>query len=99
VDRDNRIDPPFPKPDVPELGRHVWDWFFELHRAREYTDGHPKSISFAELKAWAELSGHAPTPENIKLLRLMDGQFLATYAEEMQLNRQRKKERDAYFGA
>lgn len=64
-----------PKP-VPALLAHIWVWFCELDRTRQRTsDGQPLSISYQEIKAWAELTGRTPSPFEVETIHALDATF------------------------
>ena len=58
-----------------ELG-HVWRWFAELNARRPRGEGdHP--ISYAEIDAWARLSGIQARPFEVAALLAVDNAFLS----------------------
>ena len=61
---------------VPEPGGLVWKWFIELSSTRTYHPAGPNAVSFAEIEAWARLSGWALQAHHIRLLRALDAAWL-----------------------
>lgn len=47
--------------NCPEPAEHVWRWFLELRRRRSGSGFGANPISYAELEAWARLSGTRPS--------------------------------------
>lgn len=64
-------------PDMPEEFAHVWLWFVELDEARTVSGFGASSISYVDIKAWAELTGRDPTPFEVRLLRRLDRRRLS----------------------
>ena len=63
-------------PPIPRAVAHVWEWFIELGNARTRTESGPGPISFLEIKAWADLTGNVPTPEETRLIKRLDVAYL-----------------------
>jgi hypothetical protein len=78
--------PPEP-PEVPQCAAHVWQWFHEVSSQRQTG---PESLSWSDLRAWAELSGSQPTPQEIGLLVAMDRAFVGA------VRKQQKEQADKY---
>jgi len=55
---------------------HIGGWFGELMNARQAGFG-LSPVSFAEMKAWAELTGREPAPIEVRVLRQIDSRFLS----------------------
>ncbi len=70
------IAPDYEWKDPPETAYHLWEWFHELSAARHYDDGRPKAITFADIKAWSELTGEKPDPWEVATLRAMDDAYV-----------------------
>ena len=60
----------------PEL-LHVWRWFTELHATRQHGAFGAQSISYAEIDAWARLSGIQARPFEVAALLAVDNAFLS----------------------
>ncbi len=50
-------------PDVPMCVEHVWSWFLDLTMGED--------MSYSELRAWVDMTGNAPTPMEVDMLRAM----------------------------
>lgn len=68
-------------PCPPEL-EHVWGWFDSLNTGRGNSGFGPSPISFAEISAWSALTGNAPTPWEVDLIKNLD----LLYLKEMAAN-------------
>lgn len=69
-------------PVMPILVRHVWEWFGELQREREYAGmGAALPLSSYRIKGWAELYGRNPRKIELFLLRMLDDIYLTKQAE------------------
>ena len=69
-------------PDVPENGEYLWAWFQELSSGRGNNGFGVLPLSWADMAAWARLTGNLPEPWETAILRSMDGAFLAVWHEE-----------------
>ena len=76
-----------PMPEVPQCAAHVWQWFHEVSSQRQTG---PESLSWSDLRAWAELSGSQPSPQEIGLLVAMDRAFVGA------VRKQQKEQADKY---
>lgn len=65
-------------PKLPEAAVHVWEWFLELNAARSAGEFGVAAITFAELEAWARLTGRDLRPHEVTWLRAIDRLWLAT---------------------
>lgn len=65
-------------PDFPDAVGHLWEWFIDLDRARPSGGFGPSAISYAEIDAFARLTGAEPTPFEVDVLRALDREYLAT---------------------
>ena len=63
--------PPLP----PELA-HVWRWFGELHATRQHGEFGAQPICYAEIEAWARLTGTGIQPFEVAALLAVDNSFL-----------------------
>ena len=69
-----------PELDGPGCARellYLLEWFGELSAARGAGVAGPNPISFAEIAAWARLTGADPSPAEVQILRRIDAAFLA----------------------
>lgn len=69
-------------PDVPENGEYLWAWFQELSSGRGNNGFGVLPLSWADMDAWARLTGNQPEPWETAILRNMDDTFLAVCHEE-----------------
>lgn len=56
---------------MPYVLRHVWEWFLELSATRQTGMGF-SPISYTEIRNWADLTGRAPLPYEVRLIRRID---------------------------
>ena len=63
-------------PPIPPVGAYLWEWFSELHKARQ------GPISYSEIQAWAKLSGNSPEPWEVKAIKALDIEYLKFQNEE-----------------
>lgn len=69
-------------PPAPRALAYLWGWFIELSAARGRNGfGGLNALSYQELDAWARLSGIAPTPFEVGVLRRLDQAFLTVHAD------------------
>lgn len=54
-------------PEMPEAGQHIWQWFCALAAAS------PEGITYREIEAWSRLTGHQPTPQEVRLIMQLEG--------------------------
>jgi hypothetical protein len=65
-------------PLYPERCSHLIGWFFELHGRRSMGQYGPAPLSWADLYAWACLTGRKPTPWELRVLGRIDAAYFAT---------------------
>ena len=53
----------YSEPDVPHCAVHLWQWFVDL-------SGN-ETLTYAELKAWRDMTGVEPSPFEVSALRAM----------------------------
>lgn len=63
---------------IPRAAEHIWEWFWELDQGRRCGNG-PEAIGYADIMAWARLSGEEPRPWEVRLLMTMDVARRAEY--------------------
>lgn len=59
--------PPFPD-DLADL----WGWALELDAVRGFGQAGPLPVTYSEMRAWAELTGRDPTPDEVVALVRVD---------------------------
>ena len=65
-------------PPFPSIAGHVWGWFQELQEGRSGNGFGPNPLSFAEIAAWASLTGRRPQPWEVRALKKIDLAYLET---------------------
>lgn len=63
-------------PTIPEGVEPVWVWFLELHSTRGSNGMGANPISYQELAAWSALTRTTLSPWEVKMLRLIDQEYL-----------------------
>lgn len=58
--------------EVPEAGEHLWSWFWSLERGRACGMNGPEPLAYAEIEAWARLTGTELRPWEVDALKAMD---------------------------
>jgi len=66
---------------IPVELAYLFAWFTELSAARGSGGFGANPISYAEIDAWARLTGTAPTPFEISVIRLLDGALLRNLSD------------------
>jgi hypothetical protein len=66
----------FRGPPAPAGVEYVVEWFAELSTARGSNGFSQSPITYAEIDAWARLTGRSLSPFEVDLLRVMDMQYL-----------------------
>lgn len=89
-ERNTRFGVESPDADVPEVGDHVWDWFWELSGRRKPG---PEPISYAEIGEWQRLTGTQVLPEEVRMLIAMDDAYLGEFGKERQAYYERMKDK------
>lgn len=69
------------QPEIPEGFEVVWNWFWELHQGRGHTGFGPLPLGFADMAAWAAISGIELSPWLASALRSMDLAWLDEHAK------------------
>lgn len=70
-----------PEPDVPDAGDHLWEWFWSLDAARPSNGFGANPITYSEIEAWARLVDAEPSPDEVRVIKAMDGAMLAELAK------------------
>lgn len=71
------------EPEVPEVLQYLVRWFRELSACRGSNGmGFPNPISYTEIKAWADLTGHQDIEDwEVEVIKDLDRLLLKQYAE------------------
>lgn len=64
-------------PELPLAGRHVWQWFVELHNVRGGNGFGPMPVGYRDIRDWAALSGVEIEPWELRAIIAIDRTFLA----------------------
>lgn len=64
------------QPELPESAAHVWDWFLELNSGRTASMAGLNTISYAEIKAWADLLKENLAVWEVTAIKALDRAFL-----------------------
>jgi hypothetical protein len=59
-------------PELPLEALHVWDWFREIAANRTSNGFGPNPITFLDIRAWSELSGHAIRASEFRTIVMLD---------------------------
>ena len=78
-------------PGVPENGEYLWAWFQELSSGRGNNGFGVLPLTWADMDAWARMTGTRPEPWETAILRSMDEAFLAVCQEAASAESGRKK--------
>lgn len=60
------------QPDIPAQVKYLWRWFCEVSQSKQSNT----SLSWIELKAWADLLDRKPNEWEIATIRAMDREFI-----------------------
>jgi hypothetical protein len=61
--------------------QHIWQWFDELSHARASNGFALMPIGWAEIHAWAVLTGAEPEPWEVRVLVRLDAAYRSVVAE------------------
>jgi len=59
-------------PRVPMVFGYIWEWYVELREAQQHGPFGFQPISYAEIRAWAELTRSRPRPWEVRWIRRLD---------------------------
>jgi hypothetical protein len=65
-----------PKDAAHEIA-YLWEWFCQLSNSRSYAEFGALPITYAEIKAWAELTHSEPTAWDVNVIKQIDSVFIA----------------------
>jgi hypothetical protein len=63
-------------PQCPDELRYLFEWFIEVSGGRGNSGFGPNALAWTDLAAWASLTGNAPSPVEVGILRDLDRVFL-----------------------
>ncbi|WAJ30945.1 phage tail assembly chaperone [Antarcticirhabdus aurantiaca] len=64
------------EPEVPAYGEHLLEWFWDINKGRQHTDGTWLALPPSEMKAWQEMTGNIVRREEWAILRDMEVSYL-----------------------
>lgn len=62
---------------VPFCANHIMEWFWELNAARGSNGFGALPLGFGDIASWASLTGRLLRPLEVRLLRVVDREFLS----------------------
>lgn len=65
------------QPDFPDDLDYLWEWFLELHSARQSGGFGAAPISYLEMEAWSRLTDRELRDWEARAIRTLDGMFLS----------------------
>jgi hypothetical protein len=68
--------------ECPKLFNYLWIFFSNLSSVRSSNGYFANPLSYTEIKAWSELMVINLHPEEVRILRIMDNQFLIYQAKQ-----------------
>ena len=74
--RKPKSDPLPSGPPFPDDLDHLWRWFLDLSRGRRAGGFGPANLAWADLRAWADLTGNRPEPWELDALMRLDAAWL-----------------------
>ena len=77
----------YPRPEIPELGADIWDWFWQLRAAAAYGASGPSPLAYTEIEAWSRLFQTVLTPMEVRLIMALDQQYLDDWYAEQARNK------------
>ena len=63
-------------PYFPEEVKHVWNWFTDLHGARERSSVGVSPITYSEILSWSILTGEKPNAWEVRLIKKVDTTYM-----------------------
>ena len=64
------------QPEVPKEVRYVWRWFCSISQGRHSTEYGLSPLAWAEIKAWAELTGRVLNEWEVATIRAIDWEYV-----------------------
>lgn len=78
--KDPRLEDPGP---IPGLVAGTWNTFWDLHKARNYGENGPCSISYVELNSYLQLCQETLEPWEVDVIRDLDQTYLRVVGDIM----------------
>lgn len=75
--------------ELPECMREYWNWFLKLNNKRQPGMG-IAAISYQEMKAFFELYGIYPEPNEIEVLEMFDRLAVETFSKQAEKEKARQ---------
>lgn len=89
--RNARFSEPSPKPDYPEQGKQLWQWFQKASKTRRYDQGLPQKLTPMEWQSWAQVTGQMIREEEFSVLLDMDDAYINALRAELKAQWDRNK--------
>lgn len=72
----------YPRPEIPDAGCDIWDWYWQLRQAAAFGVSGPGPLAYTEIEAWSRLLCISLGPMDIRLLFALDRTFLDCWYDE-----------------
>jgi len=72
-------------PKLSRLASHIWGWFIDLARCRQYAGmGSAMPISYRDVQAWRDVTGAEPEPWELNAIFAIDAAWMAQVAKDQE---------------
>ena len=89
-----RFDKMAPELDIPDEGRHLWDWFSQLSRGvRRLSEGRANPITWIDYLSWSQVVGLLVRPVEYDILHAMDVAYCDEVNKELEDYRARMQQK------
>ena len=69
--------------------REYWQWFLDLNATRPSSMGGISSIQFLEMAAYFTLNGIEAEPQEVQIIKMLDGVAIAASREQEEKNKKK----------
>jgi hypothetical protein len=69
-------------PPLQDNIQYIWNWFNEISSGRSYWEHGPNRISWTEIKAWMDITGHKLKHWEVNAIIAIDGSFFNVWYEK-----------------
>ena len=76
VDQGGEWPEEFPLPEIPMEAIDIWDWYWDMRSANGSGFGGPEPVKYTEMEAWSRLTNTELPPGCVRLLRVLDMQYV-----------------------
>ena len=80
----------YPQPDIPEDGVDLWEWYWQLRNAASFGASGPNPLAYTEMQAWSHLFQIHLSALDIRLLMVLDQQYLVGWYENQKAAQPKK---------